>query len=208
MVAWAARPNDTSYIDEIPKMINLAQAEVSAFLNIVGELQTVSGVLLPEVNVIQKPQLWARTNLFTYQNPDNDGEYSEMKPRTQSYCQKFMVTDTWTGYPLWYADLYQYDTYLISPTPQRLVNSTDIGYPYQLKYHTIYEPLSLEHQQNWMTQRIPTILIKACMVQAQFFLQNPLLEKSYRSELYEMMKVIKENDQLGKIDSTYDYKVS
>jgi hypothetical protein len=69
--------------------------------------------------------------------------------------------------PRFYAD-YQYENYLIVPTPAE-------QYPFEVSYYERPIPLSNSVQTNWTTQYAPQLLLYATLLEAQPFLKRPEL---------------------------------
>ena len=78
--------------------------------------------------------------------------------------------------PRYYSD-YGFDNWLISPTP-------NAGYPFEVGYLELPEPLTKNNQQNWLSLYIPDILLYASLLQAMPYVKTderlPVWEKAYQ----------------------------
>ena len=78
----------------------------------------------------------------------------------------------------YYAD-YDYDNWLVSPTP-------DLAYPFEVLYYERIQPLSTENQTNWLTRNAPNAMLYGTLLQAMPFLkteQRTIFQQKYSEAL-------------------------
>lgn len=199
LISYAERPSDQAFIDNIPLFILLAQSRISNDLNILGLQKIVTNTMSTGASVVLKPSRWLRTISFTITIPNADHEQKILELRGLEYCQRYSINSTITGLPVYYGD-YDFNSFLISPTP-------DANYPFQLVYHELLEPLDAVTQQNWITERVPHLLLTACLREAFIFFQSEDRAGFYINDYNECIKSIKNQDNLRLLDRSTNIQV-
>jgi hypothetical protein len=88
---------------------------------------------------------------------------------------------------LYYAD-YDYDHWLVSPTPNQ-------NYDFEVLYYERLQPLDSANQTNWITQNAPNAMLFGTLLQAMPFLKNDQ-RQIFQQKYDQAMQVLKMEDQL------------
>jgi hypothetical protein len=153
--------SDQATINQIPTFITLCEYEVAQQIKTLGQLQVVESQLTAGNNKIQKPSRWRKTVSF---NVTIDGVKQPVFLRKYEYLLEYSPDETVVGVPQFYAD-YNYDWWLISPTP-------DQHYDFEVLYYERIAPLSFTNQTNFLTQNAPNVMLFGTLLQAQMFLKD------------------------------------
>lgn len=153
---------DTDFISQIPRFIMMAENRLASEVRGLGFQQYVTGLMLSAV--FPKPERWRETVSISITT--STGRVY-LQPRTYDYCRAFAPISTVTGQPRYYAD-YQYENYLVVPTP-------NTSYVCEIGYYERPVPLSTDNQTNWTTQYAPQLILYASLLEAQPFLKRPEL---------------------------------
>lgn len=197
LLDYAQRQGDTQFINKIPFIIYMAQCRISWALNVLGTESVVSGIWNSLTPAIEKPNNWLATISFEILDPENGNQIIVLKKRLREYMTDLLASPDNTGVPKYYSDN-DFNSYLIAPIPKVLNGYT--GYPFTLIYHTLLQPLSEINQSNWITQRVPHLLLYACMGDASIFFGS-LDENSKYSAIYEKeLMAIQALDKRGQLD--------
>lgn len=157
--AYAQR-NDSTFLDNVPNFVTLAENRLATEMKQQGFQSVVTGAFDPS-NVLPKPAFWKETISFSYQKA---GQTQNVFLRSLEYLKNYWPNASQTGDPKFYAD-YNISNFYIAPTPQS-------GYTFELVYYARLEPLTEEHQENWMTLNAPQALLFACLLEAALFKKN------------------------------------
>lgn len=159
MRSYAVR-KDEAFLTEIPTLIVLAENRLATDMKQEG-FQTVVSGNLPMTSEMQKPVWWRQTISFTYVA---DGVVQPITLRSLEYCKNYWPAPVQKGSPRFYAD-YNINYFYLAATP-------DFQYPFELVYFARLEPLTEEHQENWLTLNAPDALLASCMYQASLWCRN------------------------------------
>jgi len=152
---------DTTVYEQIPRLINLAEENISRELKIQGYITTITGDLISGTSVYAKPSRWRETvSMFygtgTTRNP--------IWPRSYEYCRMYAPDSSVLGAPLFYAD-YQYNYWLISPTP-------DTTYNLEVNYYQMPPLLDDSNATNWLTNYAPQVILYRALLETSLFLRD------------------------------------
>jgi hypothetical protein len=175
---------DDAVVQQIPTFITLCEFEIAQQIKTLGQQQVVDSVMSPNNAVIQKPARWRKTVSFNVTG--SSGTPSPVFLRKYEYLLNYNTGGT-TGQPLYYAD-YDYDHWLVSPTP-------DQAYPFQVLYYERIAPLSSDNQTNWLTQNAPNAMLFGTLLQAMPFLKNDQ-RQIFQQKYTEAMQVLSNEDKL------------
>jgi hypothetical protein len=175
---------DPAVVNQIPTFITLCEFEIAQQIKTLGQQQTVNAVMSANNAVIQKPARWRKTVSFNVTG--SSGTPSPVFLRKYEYLLSYNTGGT-TGLPLYYAD-YDYDNWLVSPTP-------DAAYPFQVLYYERIAPLSSDNQTNWLTQNAPNAMVFGTLLQAMPFLKNDQ-RQIFQQKYTEAMQVLSNEDKL------------
>lgn len=156
-----AERDDQPFVDQIPRLIMLAENKMATKVRGLGFLRYVTGTLAVGEDVIEKPARWRETASFTLVGAD--GKVNYLKNRSYEYCQLYSTGLSAPEEPTFYAD-YGYNHFFVSGAPIRTTN-------FQLSYFERPEPLSSVNQTNWTTQYAPQLILFGTLAQAQIWLK-------------------------------------
>jgi len=176
--------NDPAVVNQIPTFITLCEYEIAQQIKTLGQQQEVNSVMTANNAVIPKPARWRKTVSFNVTAEDSTP--SPVFLRKYEYLLNYNTGGT-TGLPLYYAD-YDYDHWLVSPTP-------DQAYPFQVLFYERLQPLDSTNQTNWITQNAPNAMLFGTLLQAMPFLKNDQ-RVIFQQKYQEAMQVLKAEDQL------------
>ena len=151
---------DASTVEQIPNFIMLAEFEIAEMMKSLGQQAVAESTMAAGNSIIPKPARWRKTTSF---NITVNGKKQPVLLRKYEYLINYSSGAT-TGVPLYYAD-YDYDNWLVSPTP-------DLAYPFEVLYYERIQPLSTENQTNWLTRNAPNAMLYGTLLQAMPFLKN------------------------------------
>lgn len=154
-----AERTDSPFVDQIPRFLMLTENRLAAEVRGLGVQKYVTGSI--NTATLAKPERWRETISF---NVTSATGRIFLQNRSYDYCRAYNPTDA-TGVPRFYAD-YEYEHYLICPTPNQ-------SYNFELAYYERPEPLSASNQTSWFTQYAPQLLLYGCLLEAQPFLKRP-----------------------------------
>jgi len=176
--------SDAAVIDAIPTFITLCEFEIAQQIKTLGQQQVVDSVMTINNAILPKPARWRKTVSFNVTG--SSGTPSPVYVRKYEYLLNYNTGGT-TGLPLYYSD-YDYDHWLVSPTP-------DDDYPFQVLFYERLQPLSSTNQTNWLTQNAPNAMLYGTLLQAMPFLKNDQ-RTIFQQKYQEAMTVLKAEDQL------------
>ena len=152
---------DPTVFEQIPRLINLAERDLARALKIQGFINVVTSVMAVGTSVYAKPDRWRDTVSINFGVGVTESR-TPLFPRSYEYCRMYWPDEDITTQPKFYAD-YDYNNYLISPTP-------DFAYPFELLYHQLPPLLDAINQTNWSTDYAPNALLHGALLQSSRFL--------------------------------------
>jgi hypothetical protein len=197
LIQYAQRQGDVEFENKIPYIIYMAQCRISWDLNILGLQKIVTGTWNNNISSIPKPSNWLSTVSITMEDPDNEYQKFVLKKRLREYLSEYLINDSERGRPMYYSDN-DFNSYLIAPIPNTV--AVVQGYPFTLIYHELLEPLSDFNQINWVTQRVPHLLLYACMGDASIFFVSLEDQAKYKQIYDQALQPILELDKRGMFD--------
>lgn len=153
---------DPVVFDQIPRLINLAERRIALELKIEGLINATTTEFVTGMSVYTKPDRWRDTVSVAVLLPT--GDRKQLFTRGYEFVRNYWTDSTDTAEPEYYAD-YDYDHWLVAPTPDR-------DYPAEILYYELPPLLSDEVQTNWITERVPQLLLYATLLEAAPFLKN------------------------------------
>ena len=151
--------DDTSFVDQIPRLIAMAEQEIAAQVKTLWELNVVNTTLtVGSVGAtLTKPVRWRKTVSMKI-----DGE--PVLHRSQDYVAQYQ-NESAQGQPKYYAD-YDYDHWALAPIP-------DAAYDVEIIYYSRIQPLDATNQENLITREAPQAILFGTLLQAQGYLKSP-----------------------------------
>ena len=151
--------NDASVVDQIPRLIMMAEQEIAAQVKTLWALNVVETTITSGSPgaVLEKPARWRKTVSMKCQG-------RPILLRSQDYVAQYQ-SEFASGLPKYYSD-YDYNHWNFAPVP-------DDDYPIEIIYYERVQPLSLENQENLITREAPQALLFGTLLQAQGYLKSP-----------------------------------
>ena len=149
--------NDASFVQQIPRLIAMAEQEIAAQIKTLWELNVVTTALVPSNGTLIKPARWRKTVSMKI-----SGE--PVLHRSQDYIAQVQAEFP-QGLPKYYAD-YDYNHWAFGPIP-------DSAYTVEIIYYSLVQPLDSTNQQNLITQVAPQAILFGTLLQAQGYLKSP-----------------------------------
>lgn len=161
-------PSDTEVFEQIPRLITLAERSLARAIKVQGFIVPYIQTLQTGVSVYAKPARWRETvsmNFGTDATRTAAGNNRKfIFPRSIEYCRYYWPNSDERDLPEFYAD-YDYDHWLIAPTPVAAFNWEIITY-------SIPALLGDDNQTNWLTNYAPNALLYRVLVEASPFLKE------------------------------------
>jgi hypothetical protein len=176
--------NDTSFVDQIPRLIAMAEQEIAAQVKTLWELNVVTTALTPAMGTLTKPTRWRKTTSMKI-----SGE--PVLHRSQDYVAQVQAEFA-QGQPKYYAD-YDYNHWALGPIP-------DSAYTVEIIYYSLVQPLDSTNQQNLITQVAPQALLFGTLLQAQGYLKSPDKLQLWRGMYDNAMQALKAENASRNID--------
>lgn len=193
--AYANRPAlDIRFTAAIPYFIDLGQQRIWREAKDIGfEKVTQGGKFTSGSAILAKPADWNKTISLIYGSTESAfANTVTLYLRTYEFCRSYWPNannSSGDNPPLFYADHQRdlnsdtgtaYDGFFISPTP-------DKDYAYQLVYLRNPNLITVDNNENFLTQRYPDLLFYACFLEALSYLKNderiPVFESLYNRAL-------------------------
>ena len=176
--------DDTSFVDQIPRLIAMAEQEIAAQIKTLWELNVVTTALVPTTGTLTKPSRWRKTVSMKI-----NGE--PVLHRAQEYVAQIQ-TEFSQGVPKYYAD-YDYSNWALGPIP-------DDNYTVEIIYYSLVQPLDSTNQQNLITQVAPQAILFGTLLQAQGYLKSPDKLQLWRGMYDNAMQALKAENASRNID--------
>lgn len=158
-----AERSDSPFVDQIPRLIMLAENRIATEVKGLGQVKYVTGQFTAASGVIPKPARWRETVSFSY--VDGDARVRFLRQRGYSFCRTYWPVATTVGEPEYYCD-YDYEHLLVVATPSD-------SFDFEICYFEVPLPLNQTNQTNWTTRYAPQLLLYATLLEAQPFLKRP-----------------------------------
>ena len=172
--------DDVNFVNQIPRLIMMAEQEIAAQVKTLWELSPVDTVTIQglEGATILKPARWRKTVSMSING-------QPLLHRSQDYVRQLQFESD-QGIPKYYSD-YDYNHWAIAPIP-------DAEYPVQITYYSRIQPLDSSNQENLITREAPQALLFGTLLQAQGYLKSIdkiAIWKQYYDQ--SMQALVKEN---------------
>ena len=184
-------PSDTIVINQIPRLINLAERAIANKLKIQGFLTPVISTIVAGTSVYAKPNGWRSTVSMNYGAGTDQNFRTPLLPRSYEYCRAYwpdsdVIDANLVNVPKFYAD-YEYNHWLIVPTPA-------INYPWEVNYYQQPPLLDNSNQTNWLTDFAPNLLLYRALLEATPFLKNDERLQTWQAMYQEQLDSIDMQD--------------
>lgn len=155
---------DNNFVSQIPLFIMLGERRVARDLKILGLRVTWTSTMLDGQEFIQKPARWLNNSTFNIGTSTGFNTRVQVLERSYEFCRIYWPNPTLTGQPKYYCD-YNYDNWLISPTP-------DDVYPYEVFYYETPQLIDATDQTNWLTSNAPEVLLYGTLLETAVYLKD------------------------------------
>lgn len=155
---------DPIVYEQIPRLITLAERNISRQLKVQGFLVAATGTLQAGLAVYPKPDRWRDTVSINIGTGTGNNTRTPVFARSYEYVRAYWPDETQEGTPAFYAD-YNYTNWVFAPTP-------DADYPFEVMYYELPALLSDVNQTNWLTDYAPQLLLYGTLLEATPFLKN------------------------------------
>jgi len=181
--------SDAAVVNAIPTFITLCEFEIAQNIKTLGQMEVVDSTMQIGNPVIPKPARWRKTTSMTL---SNSGQKQPILVRKLEYLNNYAQDVTAKGTPLYYAD-YDYDNWLVAPTP-------DKAYNFEVLCYTRLTPLSQSNQTNWLTVNAPNAMLFGTLKQTAPFLKNDARLAVWKQMFDEALAALKTEDTLRVAD--------
>lgn len=161
---------DTSFVNQIPRIINKCEFQLARECKTLITQPPITGVLEPGNPTVEKPSRWRNTlyfNITVATDPSTPNTYDTRRTlfmRPYETIVQYWPNRSLTGIPKFYGD-YDINHWYIGPTPA-------YEHPFEFVMDERIEPLTVENQTNYLTQFLPDLLLNACLLESDIFLQR------------------------------------
>lgn len=160
----ATMGTDPIIVEQLPRLINLAERRIARELKVQGFSTVVTGTLSAGQSVYPKPDRWRDTVSMNIGTGAGNTTRKQIYTRAYEYVRQYWPDETLTGEPQFYAD-YDYTHWVFAPTP-------DADYPFEILYYELPPLLDDSVQSNWLTEYAPQLLLYGTLLEATPFLKN------------------------------------
>lgn len=176
--------DDASFVNQIPRLIAMAEQEIAAQVKTLWELNVVTTNLIPAEGTLTKPARWRKTVSMKIA-----GE--PVLHRSQDYVAQIQAEFS-NAKPLYYAD-YDYSHWALGPVP-------DDDYTVEIIYYSLVQPLDETNQQNLITAVAPQAILFGTLLQAQGYLKSPDKLQLWKGMYDNAMQALKAENASRNID--------
>jgi hypothetical protein len=169
-----ANRSDDFFIAQIPNFITQGITRIYSEARSIGfqKIQDGNPVFAINTATITKPNDWKETISLSYTVPGAIPLTKYVLPRTYEFCKTYWPNDANTGDPVFYAD-YSLPQATVGAGQFFLVPTPAGAYQYQLTYlSTPIFTANAGSNQNFLTDRYPSLLLYACLLETIPFLKD------------------------------------
>lgn len=192
--------NDPTTVKEVPNGITLGIRRIIKTCKTLGLISYYYGYLTPGVWMYEKPALWRNTSRVIIKdikppnspnNPDF-GKQFPVKIVNIGYVEAYNPDILVQGRPVYYAE-YQYNYWYIAPTP-------DYAYPIKVAIYQSNLLFSESEQINFLIQNAPELVIKASLLELQFFVVDKSMIPVWQQEYQQALNDFNNEDAMRQFD--------
>lgn len=178
--------DDASFVDQIPRLIAMAEQEIAAQVKTLWEMNVVETTLISgsQGATITKPARWRKTVSMKING-------QPVLLRSQEYVAQQQAESS-PGVPLYYSD-YDYSHWAIAPIP-------DDNYPIEIIYYNRIQPLDVTNQENLITREAPQAILFGTLLQAQGYLKSPDKLQIWKQMYDNAMNALKSENSSRNLD--------
>lgn len=157
--------NDDPFVNQIPRLIALAEFRIATEVHALGYRKFVTFDLIAGQSVYAKPADWRESVNINIGIGTSGNSRKFLLYRGYEYLRTFWPNSDNLAEPRFYSD-YDFNHIIVAPTP----NAT---FPAEWCFHEKPLPLSPSNEQNWTTNFCPMLILYATLLEAQPFLMRP-----------------------------------
>lgn len=157
--------DDPNLISQIPVFIMLGERRISRDLKILGLKVAITDNFTVSQGTFQKPTRWLNDSSFNIGTGTAFNARQYLLQRSVEWCRLYWPDPTQTGTPKYYASDYNYDYWIVVPTP-------DIAYPYEVLYYETPQLIDETISTSFLTGNLPDALIYASLLEAAVYLKD------------------------------------
>lgn len=157
--------DDPNLISQIPVFIMLGERRISRDLKILGLKVAVTDNFIIGQGVFQKPTRWLNDSSFNIGTGNNFNTRKYLLQRSVEWCRLYWPDPTITGTPKYYASDYNYNYWIVVPTP-------DVAYPYEVIYYETPQFIDTIISTSFLTASIPEALLYATLLETAVYLKD------------------------------------
>jgi hypothetical protein len=176
--------DDQSFVEQIPRMIMLAEQEIAAQVKALWELVVVETTMLAEVGTLVKPARWRKTVSMKING-------QPVLLRGQDYVAQ-VQNELPNAQPKYYSD-YDYNHWAFAPIP-------NAEYQVEIIYYNRVQPLADDNQENLITREAPQALLFGSLLQAQPYLKSPDKLQIWTQLYNNSMSALTKEDATRRVD--------
>lgn len=186
---------DQTVYDNIPSFINTAERRMARELKIQGFENVVTSTMVANQRAYAKPDRWRETISMSIGTGTGNNTRVFLKELSYEAANTYWPSMSTGATPRFYAD-YDYNNYLISPTP-------DAAYPWEILYWQLPPLLDATNTTNWLTDYAPNALLHGCLVEMFGFLRNNDDMQKWKAEYDRDMGALAGEDLQKIVDRYY-----
>ena len=191
---------DQTVYDQLPMIINTAERRMARELKIQGFINVVTDTMVASQRAYQKPDRWRSTISMSIGTGTGNNTRVFLKEASYEAAGTYWTSMSTSSVPKFYAD-YDYDHYLISPTP-------DAAYPWEIMYWQLPPLLDATTTTNWITNYAPNALLHGSLTELYGFLRNPEEAQKWQAEYDRDMGALAGEDLQKIVDRYYKRQTS
>jgi hypothetical protein len=179
--------DDPNLLSQIPLFIMLGERRISRDLKILGLKVAITANLVINNGVFRKPTRWLNDSSFNIGTGTNFNTRKYLLQRSVEWCRLYWPDPIKTGTPKYYASDYNYNYWIVVPTP-------DDAYPYEIIYYETPELIDETVSSNFLTESIPEALLYATLLESAPYLKDDERIKVWQDRYDRARQAIGEED--------------
>lgn len=157
--------NDPNLVDSIPLFIMLGERRVARDLKVLLLKVAITDNMIIGNGVFAKPTRWLNDSSFNIGTGASTNTRVFLLERSYEWCRNYWPDPTQTGTPKYYANDYNYNFWIVVPTP-------DFSYPYEILYYETPEFIDETVSTNPLTANAPEVLLYGTLLETASYLKD------------------------------------
>lgn len=161
--AWA-EDTSTEFVAALPEIVSRGESMLTTDLNLdIFDREDTGTLTASQRNQTVKGQFWQNIR-SVWITPVGGGSRVYLPKRSHDWCNDYAPDVTVEAQPEYYAELSETEIFVV-PTP-------DVAYPWFIRHTEQLEtPLNVTNQNTWLADNHGDLLLDACMISAETFIQ-------------------------------------